>query len=140
METLNVFLDQAPDATEAIHNVYDLPSIAPAIRYLHAAAGFPTKSTWLKSIHNKNYLTWPPLTVKNLNKYFPEPEETQQGHMKSQRQGVCSTKAKIKVEDKERKGDQDEKEGKKMKSHRNQLRKKTGHHGYHLQPQGSNAY
>ena len=33
-----------------ILNVYELPSIAQTIRYLHATAGFPTKTTWLAAI------------------------------------------------------------------------------------------
>ena len=37
---------------------------------------------------------------KNVNKYFPESEETQNGHMQNQRQRVRSTKVKIKIEDK----------------------------------------
>eukprot|EP00804_Cyclotella_cryptica_P012341 CCRYP_018201-RA/>CCRYP_018201-RA protein AED:0.66 eAED:0.37 QI:0/0/0/0.25/0/0/4/0/691 len=36
--------------TDHILNVYELPSIEQSIRYLHAAAGFPTKSTWLAAI------------------------------------------------------------------------------------------
>ena len=36
------------------------------------------------------------VNVKNVSKYFPESEETQQGHMKNQRQGVRSTKVKVK--------------------------------------------
>ena len=36
--------------SEAIHNVYELPTKAEIIRYYHAAAGFPTKATWLKAI------------------------------------------------------------------------------------------
>jgi hypothetical protein len=35
---------------EYIHNVYRLPSLEPTIRYLHAAAGFPPKTTWLKAV------------------------------------------------------------------------------------------
>ena len=31
---------------ESISNVYELPSLEQTIRYLHAAAGFPTKTTW----------------------------------------------------------------------------------------------
>ena len=92
--------------TETINNVYDLPSIEPKILYLHTATGFPTKRTWIKSIKSENYLTWPFLTIKNVNKYFPESEETHQGHMQGQRQGVQSTKVNIKTED-----DDDEKEG-----------------------------
>ena len=44
-------------ASEAIHNVYNFPSIEGAVRYLHAAAGFPTKATLLKSIRHGTYLT-----------------------------------------------------------------------------------
>jgi hypothetical protein len=33
-----------------ILNVYKLPSIKQSIPYLHAAAGFPTKTTWLAAI------------------------------------------------------------------------------------------
>jgi len=46
-------------------------------------------------------MSWPLLTVKNVNKYFPESEETQQGHMESQRQNVRSTRRKNKLEPKE---------------------------------------
>ena len=77
-----------PPASETIQNVYELLSIEGAVRYLHAAAIFPTKSTWLKSILHGNYLTWPLITIKNVHKYFPESEETQKGHMRNQRQGV----------------------------------------------------
>ena len=80
------------NSEEAINNVYELPSVEQSIRYLHGAAGFPTKATWLKSIRNGNYLSWPLLNVKNVSKYFPESEETQKGHMRNQRQGVRSTK------------------------------------------------
>jgi len=42
---LSILLDHRPDPKEAINHVYDMPSIQPVIRYLHVAAGFPTKST-----------------------------------------------------------------------------------------------
>jgi hypothetical protein len=66
---------------EYIHNVYKLPSLDPTICYLHAAASFPPKSTWLKAIWQGNYSTWPLINVKIVAKYFPELEETQMGHM-----------------------------------------------------------
>eukprot|EP00804_Cyclotella_cryptica_P024317 CCRYP_015305-RA/>CCRYP_015305-RA protein AED:0.21 eAED:0.21 QI:0/0/0/1/1/1/2/0/741 len=75
-----------------ILNVYELPSIEQTIRYLHAAAGFPTKTTWMAAIRRGNYNTWPLITIANVHKHFLQSEETQQGHMRSQRQGVCSTK------------------------------------------------
>ncbi len=45
--------------------------------YLHGAAGFPTKTSWLKAFCKGNYLSWPLINVKNIAKYFPESEETQ---------------------------------------------------------------
>jgi hypothetical protein len=77
---------------ETVHNVYSLPSIPHTIRYLHAAAGFPVKETWLDAIKAGNYVTWPGLTTSAVRKHFPDSDETQQGHMKKQRQGVRSTK------------------------------------------------
>eukprot|EP00804_Cyclotella_cryptica_P001148 CCRYP_019776-RA/>CCRYP_019776-RA protein AED:0.44 eAED:0.40 QI:0/0/0/1/0/0/3/0/248 len=76
----------------SILNVYELPSIQQTIRYLHAAAGFPAKTTWMAAIRHGNYNTWPLVTVASVHKHFPQSEETQQGHMRSQRQGVRSTK------------------------------------------------
>eukprot|EP00804_Cyclotella_cryptica_P003480 CCRYP_002118-RA/>CCRYP_002118-RA protein AED:0.26 eAED:0.26 QI:0/0/0/1/0/0/3/0/685 len=75
-----------------ILNVYELPSIAQTIWYLQAAAGFPTKTTWLARIWHRNYDSWPLVTVANVHKHFLQSEEMQQGHMHSQRQGVRSTK------------------------------------------------
>ncbi len=37
----------------AIHNVYKLKTQPELVRYYHAAAGFPTKPSWLKAIKNK---------------------------------------------------------------------------------------
>ena len=92
LEHTEAFKTDRPSLSEAINNVLELPSIEPAIRYLHGAAGFPTKATWLKAIQNGSYLLWPLVNVKNINKLFPEPEETQKGNMRTQRQGVRSTK------------------------------------------------
>jgi hypothetical protein len=80
---------------EVAANVYTLPSIKQAIRYLHAAAGFPTKDTWIKAITNGNYITWPRLTVEMVRRHYPDSVETLKGHLKKQRQNVRSTKKKI---------------------------------------------
>jgi hypothetical protein len=74
-----------------IHNVYELPSIEPTIRYLHTAAGFPVVETWLKAVLQGNYNSWSPINITNVC-YFPTSEETQKGHMHGQRQGARSTK------------------------------------------------
>jgi hypothetical protein len=74
--------------------IYNLPSTKQSIRYLHAAAGFPVESEWIKAIKAGNYVTWPELTAEAVHKHFPESDETQKGHMKQQRQNVRSTKVK----------------------------------------------
>eukprot|EP00804_Cyclotella_cryptica_P002577 CCRYP_010410-RA/>CCRYP_010410-RA protein AED:0.12 eAED:0.12 QI:0/0/0/0.5/0/0/2/0/1280 len=77
---------------EAALSVYDLPSTKEVVRFLHAALGFPTKATLLTAAQNGNLVTFPGLTPDNINKHFPESEETQKGHMRQTRQGVRSTK------------------------------------------------
>jgi hypothetical protein len=81
-----------PIAEETAMNVYELPSTKEVVRFQHAALGFPTKATLLTAIHHKNLVTFPGLTSKNVNKFFPESDETQKGHMKQTKQGVRSTK------------------------------------------------
>ena len=89
-------LIQASRSTQEVAaNVYTLPSIPQTIRYLHAAAGFPTKDSWIKAIKNGNYATWPGISAEAVNRHFPESIETQKGHMKKQRQNVRSTKQKV---------------------------------------------
>jgi hypothetical protein len=90
---------ERPNKTAA--NVYSLPSISWVIIYLHAAAGFPTKPTWLKAIANGNYKSWPGVTTANVKKHFPESIETQKGHMKKQRQNVRLTKVQVFGQDEE---------------------------------------
>ena len=68
------------------------PSVGALVRYLHAAAGFPVKSTWLAAIKAGNYASWSGLTYANASKYYPVPIETLQGHLKQTRMGVRSTK------------------------------------------------
>ena len=89
----------AQNKEETAANAYSLPSIPQTVRYLHAAAGFPTKDSWLKAINNRHYQSWPGNTTENVNKHFPESVETQKGHMKKQRQNVRSTKVKIPAEE-----------------------------------------
>ena len=81
--------------TEIAANVHELPSTERVIRYLHAACGFPTKPTWLKAIQANFYPTWPMLTSQNVNKHFPESEETQKGHMRQIRTGTRKTQRKV---------------------------------------------
>ena len=82
------------ELSEAVHNVFDLTSLAQTIRYMHASIGFPTKRTWIKAIKKGNFIGWPLVTAENVSKYSPQSEETVKGHTDHQRQGVRSTKPK----------------------------------------------
>ena len=76
------------------NSVYDLPSTEQAIKWMHAVCGYPVKSTWIKAIKAGNYVGWPMLNERNVNKYYPETDETPKGHMNQTRKNVRSTKAK----------------------------------------------
>ena len=46
------------ELSHVANNVYELPTIAQAIRYLHAACGFPVKSTWIKATISRGEIMW----------------------------------------------------------------------------------
>ena len=96
MDTLII---DRPDPSKAIAHYFELPLTEKTIAYFHdACKEFPVKETWIAAIHAGNYRTWPGLSVKAVEKCFPESDETQQGHMKGLRQGLRSTKEKVAME------------------------------------------
>jgi hypothetical protein len=62
------------------------------VRYLHAATGFPTKPTWIRAIQNKQFTSWPGLTVDAVRRHFPDADETHKGHGQRTPSGLRSTK------------------------------------------------
>ena len=88
------FLPDRPPTEEAIHNVYELKTSPELVRYLHAAAGFPTKPQWIAAIKNKQYASWPGLSVDAVRRHFPESDETHKGHGRKTPSGLRSTKTK----------------------------------------------
>jgi hypothetical protein len=78
-----------------VNSVYELPNLEQVIAWYHAAAGYPTKTTWIKAIEAGFYATWPLLTVKAVKKHYPETKETPKGHMKRVKSGVRSTKEQV---------------------------------------------
>ena len=87
----SVALDR-PIPSEAVHNVYELPSTSQIIAFHHASLGFPTKATLLEAVRRGFLTTFPDLTTENVNNLYPESVETQKGHMRQSKQGVRSTK------------------------------------------------
>ena len=67
--------------------------------YYHVAAGFPTKPSWLATIRNGHYRTWPGLDAAIAAKYFPEAHETWKGHGRKVKPGLRSTKDLVKREE-----------------------------------------
>ena len=57
-------------ALEQANSVYDIPSTEQAVEWMHAVCGYPVKSTWLKAIKAGNFVGWPILTKRNVNKYY----------------------------------------------------------------------
>ena len=64
-------LPNRPNVKEAVHNVYKLKTKPDMIQYYHAAAGFPTKQTWLHAIKCENFVSWPGLMLDTARKHFP---------------------------------------------------------------------
>ncbi len=85
---------QARKALQQANSIYKLPSTKQAIKWMHAVCGYPVKSTWLKAIKAGNYVGWPMLTERNVQKYYPKATETAKGHLNQTRKKVCSTKEK----------------------------------------------
>jgi hypothetical protein len=85
---------QARKTLRQSSSVYDLPSTKQAIKWMHAVCGYPVKSTWLKASKAGNYVGWPMLNERNVQKYYPETIKTAKGHLNQTRNKVCSTKAK----------------------------------------------
>jgi hypothetical protein len=53
---------------ESIHSIYEISKVYDAIQYLHAAAGSPVPSTFIKAIKAGKFTTWPTLTAEHVNK------------------------------------------------------------------------
>jgi hypothetical protein len=73
---------------ETINVIFDLPSLRETFLWYHASAGFIPKETFIDAICNKNYATWPKLTVTLINQYYPHLDETVKVHIKGQCQGI----------------------------------------------------
>ena len=71
---VQTIMSKHSNTPEAINNFYELPSIDTTIRYIHAEADFPKKSTWIKAIRQVNCLTLPLINTKNVTKILLEYE------------------------------------------------------------------
>ena len=65
------FLSNQPPPSEAIANVYKLKTQPELIRYYHAAAGFPTKPTWIMAIKKHRVINLQRMHVSYAGKSKP---------------------------------------------------------------------
>ena len=74
--------DATPEeATLETYSAYYLPSVEELFKYLHAATGYPVRSTWITEIKASNFKTWPGLTHNNTCQYCPSADETIKVHI-----------------------------------------------------------
>ena len=99
MSPMQILQDGPPPPTDQILSAYELTTRPELIRYYHAAAGFPSKPTWVAAIKNGHYQSWTGLTAAAAAKYFPESMETWRGHGRKIRMNLRSTKTAIDDED-----------------------------------------
>jgi hypothetical protein len=64
------------------------------IKFLHAMAFSPVKSTWIAAIKRGYFTTWPELTTAAVDKHYPQTTATAKGHLDQSRQNTRSTKIK----------------------------------------------
>jgi hypothetical protein len=60
--------------------------------YLHAAAGCPTKSSFIQAIQNGNFTSWPGLTADLISKHLLPTIATAKGHIRQEPKNLRSTK------------------------------------------------
>jgi hypothetical protein len=77
------------------HNVYEKKSIQDTIFYSHACCFSPVQDTWIKSIQNGQFATWPSLMVDNVRKYIPKSDTMVKGHMHQIHQHIRSTQTAV---------------------------------------------
>ncbi len=73
---------------KTINVIFNLPSSHKTFLWYQASAEFPPKETFIDADRNRNYATWPKLTVMLINQYYPDLDKIVKGHLKGQCQGI----------------------------------------------------
>ena len=68
------------------------------IHFLHASLFSQVKLTWLNSIKNKQFITWPGINTTNVAKHLTPTIETAKGHLDQKRKNIKSTQKETKEE------------------------------------------
>ena len=76
-------------------SAYEKKTKADLVQYLHRCAFSPVVHTWTNFIEAGYFATWPSLTSDLVRKHLPKLLSTAKGHLKQDRQNICSTKPSI---------------------------------------------
>jgi hypothetical protein len=79
---------------EQCNHAHDNRNQKDLINYLHAACFSPVKSTWITSIKNGHFTSWPGLTEHDVEKRLSKSTSTTKGHLNQQRHNARKTKVK----------------------------------------------
>jgi hypothetical protein len=94
-------ISQPPYQPHSANNVYALRNSGALVNYLHKAVFSCTKSALVHAIKRGHLVTWPGLTVEDVNKHLKFTPATAMGHMNQRRQNTRSTKPKFIPQDNE---------------------------------------
>ena len=83
--------NRAKKYLQKANSVYDLPSTEETINWMHAVCEYLVKSTCIKNAKERNFVGWPTLNERNVEKYYQK-NETPKGHINQTRNNVQSTK------------------------------------------------
>jgi hypothetical protein len=90
---LNQQIYSAISPIKQLNSAYDFTKIPALVKFLHATAFSPVKSTWLKAIKKGFFQLWPGLTTQAGTKHFPQSEATTKGHMDQTWKNIPTTQS-----------------------------------------------
>ena len=81
-----------PEYSRTANVITKLHPVSDLIKFLHAAAFSPAKSTWIAAVEKGFFSTWPGLTKTAINRFLPPSIHTAMGHLDQERKNLRSTK------------------------------------------------
>ena len=84
-----------------VNTMQKTTTICEQMQFLHEAAGSPVTSTWTTAVKNGYFISWPGLTVENINKHLPKSVATTRGHMEMQHKGATYANTNLPIQEEE---------------------------------------
>ena len=81
-----------PPSSPFSNNIHTLSKKSDIVQYLHQSAFSPVVLTWTAAITSWFFTAFPGLTSDLVRKQLPKSLATAKGHLRQDRQNVCSTR------------------------------------------------